>query len=83
MISTTQKSNFLFYAGACDDDEVRLYSKNSSSAVTDNGMIQICQDGQWVAVCDYGWTQTHSIVVCKELGYSNPSENLHLYNILY
>ena len=45
-------------------------------------MIQICQDGQWVAVCDYRWTQTHSIVVCKELGYSNPSENSLLYNIL-
>ena len=44
-------------------------------------MIQICQDGQWVAVCDYGWTQTHSIVVCKELGYNNPSENryIHIY----
>ena len=42
-------------------------------------MIQICQDEQWVAVCDYGWTQTHSIVVCEELGYSNSSENLHLY----
>ena len=30
--------------------------------------------GQWTAVCDYEWTQYHSIVACKQLGYSNPSK---------
>ena len=27
--------------------------------------------GQWTAVCDYGWTNYHSIVACKQLGYNN------------
>ena len=68
-----------FCTGACDDDDVRLYSQNTGSTLKDNGMVQICQDGQWVAVCDYGWTQTHSIVVCKELGYDDPSENCYIH----
>ena len=58
---------------ACNEDAVRLY--NGSSTVKGDGMLQICYGGDWVAVCDYRWSRNHSIVACKELGYSNPSKN--------
>ena len=56
-----------------------MYSQSTLTTVKDNGMVQICQDGQWVAVCDEGWNQTHSIVLCKGLGYNDPSENWYIY----
>ena len=60
------------FLAACTNGQIRLY--DGAAAVTDNGTLQICKSGQWRAVCDYRWTQAHSIVVCKQLGYSNPSE---------
>ena len=59
---------------ACNKDDVRLY--NGSSTVKGDGMLQICYGGNWVAVCDYRWSRNHSIVACKQLGYSNPSKNI-------
>ena len=58
---------------ACDENDVRLY--NGSSTVKGDGMLQICSGGQWVAVCDYRWSRGHSILACKELGYSDPSKD--------
>ena len=51
---------------------------NSSSPNTKNssaGMLQICDsNGNWTAVCDYGWSCNHAIIACKQLGYTNPSK---------
>ena len=76
----------LHILAACTNGKIRLY--DGAAAVTDNGMFQICKTGQWRAVCDYGWTQAHSIVVCKQLGHTNPSEfyilcNKSIYVLLY
>ena len=73
---------------ACNEDDVRLY--NGSSTVKGDGMLQICYGGQWVAVCDYRWSRSHSILACKKLGYNDPSKYVEktviykmLYDILY
>ena len=58
-------------SGTCSYGNIRLY--NGSASSNTSGMLQICSTtGQWVAVCDYGWGQNSSIVVCKQLGYTNP-----------
>ena len=62
----------LYSASACTNGNIRLY--NGTASVPDNGMLQICKSGKWLAVCDYRWTQSHSIVACKQLGYNNPGE---------
>ena len=71
------------FIAACTNGQIRLY--DGAAVVTDNGMLQICKSHQWRAVCDYRWTQAHSIVVCKQLGYNNTSEfythtHTHTYN---
>ena len=58
---------------ACNEDDVCLY--NGSSTVKGDGMLQICSCGQWVAICDYCWSKSHSILTCKELGYTESSKN--------
>ena len=67
----------LYSVSACTTNTIRLY--NGTASVPDNGMLQICKAGNWLAVCDYRWTQSHSIVACKQLGYNNPGE----YNYVY
>ena len=53
--------------------DVRLFNGTSPS---NKGMLQMCDSyGRWTAVCDYGWTNYHSIVACKQLGYNNSSKN--------
>ena len=62
------------FLDACTYRDIRLFDVVTRS-VSNKGMLQMCNSyGQWTAVCDYGWTQYHSIVACKQLGYSNPSK---------
>ena len=62
------------FLDACTNGDIRLFDVVSRS-VSNKGMLQMCSSyGQWTAVCDHGWTQYHSIVACKQLGYSNPSK---------
>lgn len=35
-----------------------------------NGRAQICQIGHWVDLCATSWSETESLVLCKELGYA-------------
>ncbi|XP_033730064.1 neurotrypsin-like [Pecten maximus] len=37
------------------------------------GRLEIFHDERWGTVCDDGWTQANSLVVCKQLGYSGGS----------
>ena len=62
------------FLDACTNGDTRLFDARTISE-SDKGMLQMCNSyGQWTAVCDYDWTQYHSIVACKQLGYSNPSK---------
>ena len=66
-IFTLGSSQSNYIAGVCIDDTVRLF--NGTSAVLDNGIVQICKNGVWNEVCDYNWNQCRSKLLCKELGY--------------
>lgn len=59
---------FIFIlAGGCNGSEIRLYRNSTNSG----GMLQMCYQGRWTAVCDYSWGCAESIVACRQLGYTN------------
>ncbi|CAF93502.1 unnamed protein product, partial [Tetraodon nigroviridis] len=47
------------------DGTVRLVG----GAVSHKGRLEIFYHGQWGTVCDDGWTDSNTQVVCRQLGY--------------
>ena len=50
--------------GGCVSGDVRLLDGSDSS----NGRVEVCVNGQWLGVCDNGWTDEDAEVVCTQLG---------------
>ena len=65
----------MFVASDCTYRDIRLYNSINERTVSDNGMLQICDNAEWTAVCDFNWQCSHALVACKQLGFSNPSKN--------
>ena len=65
----------LFVASGCTYRDIRLYNSTDESTVSDNGMLQICNNAKWTAVCDFNWQCSHAVIACKQLGFSNPSKS--------
>lgn len=47
------------------DGAVRLMG----GAVSHEGRLEVFYLGQWGTVCDDGWTDSNTQVVCRQLGY--------------
>ena len=62
-------------AQACTRNQIRLFNGSSSS----NGVLQVCNSSRiWTDVCDYYWNNNaHSVIVCKQLGFTSPSKAIH------
>ncbi|XP_011405675.2 PREDICTED: scavenger receptor cysteine-rich domain superfamily protein-like [Amphimedon queenslandica] len=57
-----------FDTSGCSGSEIRLYNSNATSP---GGMVQMCRQGRWTAVCDFSWGCAESVVACRQLGYTN------------
>ena len=55
----------------CTTGDVRL----TDGPTEYEGRVEICMNGVWGSVCDYGWDTNETITVCKQLGYAG--ENLY------
>ena len=49
----------------CTTGDVRL----TDGPTEYEGRVEICMNGVWGSVCDYGWDTNEAITVCKQLGY--------------
>jgi deleted-in-malignant-brain-tumors protein 1 len=49
----------------CTDDDIRL----TGGSTQYEGRVEICTNGVWGAVCDYGWGNRDAYAICRQLGY--------------
>lgn len=57
-------------AGGCEDaGTVVLQGGNYAR----EGIVEICKDGEWGAICESSWDNADARVVCRQLGFSDKS----------
>ena len=53
----------------CTEGEIQLVGGGNSF----EGLVEVCDNGEWKTVCDRGWFEEEAKVVCTQLNYSDPS----------
>ena len=51
----------------CYDGDVRLVGGETEA----EGRVELCNNERWGTVCDNKWTDNHTAVVCRHLGFSD------------
>ena len=79
----TPVQRFMFYllvtssTSSCYDGAVRLGNSTydyTSSGYMYGGRVEVCYNGTFHPVCDEGWTDDDSVVVCNNVGFYSYSE---------
>ena len=52
---------------------MRLVQGTFTTSSLTSGRVEIYINGEWGTVCDDGWGQTESDVVCRQLGFQRAS----------
>ena len=50
----------------CNEGAMRL----NGGSIEQEGRVEVCVNGVWGSICDYGWDKTDAHVICKQLGYA-------------
>ena len=59
-------SLYIYFVIVCQDGDVHL----SGGRHYREGRVEVCRNQQWGRVCDDGWDENDSAVVCRQLGLS-------------
>ena len=51
----------------CYDGDVRLVGGVKET----EGRVELCSSRRWGTVCDNQWTENHTAVICRHLGFSD------------
>ena len=68
-MSTRQKMIMIFTGtstAACRDGIIRLRGGRRYR----EGRVEVCRNQKWGRVCDDGWDERDSVVVCRQLGFT-------------
>ena len=65
-------------SGTCKDGDVKLYRPYNIGPAND-GLALYCNNSQWKAVCDDGWSCHNARLICKKLGYAGALSELLLH----
>ena len=70
-------SSFFFFGATapCNQGDLRLVG----GTFPDRGRVEICLYNMWGTICDDVWGTNDALVVCRQLGFSGTSKNLHSY----
>ena len=55
------------FADDCVNGDIRLVNGKSEM----EGRVEVCSSRRWGTVCDSYWTDNHTAVVCRQLGFSD------------
>ena len=55
--------------GQCNDGEVRL----ANGTIVQEGRAEVCINGVWSGICQYGFNTIDAYVFCSQLGYDGGS----------
>ena len=56
--------------GRCSDGDVRLVN----GSVPNEGLVEICYNGRWGAICQDHWERVDAAIVCRQMGFPADSE---------
>ena len=66
VVYSTLMSMFVIEPTGCGEGAVRL----DGGDIEQEGRVEVCVNGVWGSICDYGWDKTDAHVICKQLGYA-------------